>query len=936
MLTAGVFISWLSVSPVGAVHAQTVHPVATEDSHSPRESHVTAEPAGSTAPTGAEPQAPAPASQPAPVRRDPNLGALRVIVLDDSGAAIVGAQVHVTSAGGFDRTADVNERGEALFDALPPGKYSIHAEFPAFDPIDLLDQNVKKGNETKKSITLQIAKFVEQVEVTRDETDKQLHDSFSTGLTKEQIDQLPDDPDEMASQLAAMAGPGATMWVNGFNGGRMPTKDQIASIRFRFDPYSADNHDAGIPRVDIRTRPGNGEWRNNFTTTFRSSGLNSRNALATAPDDSQSRRGFYTIDGPLKKGKTSFSLSLMGFDAYDSATILGRNTTGSAFNQVVQQPNNRVNFDARVEHALTKNHNMIVEVQRMSNSARNQGVGQFDLIDRAYTIDNDNTVVRFSESGQVFRKARNEIRVQFNNTTMSQRSASDALTINIQNLQRSGGGQIDGGTTSHELEVSDDLDFTVAKKHSMRAGFLLEGGRYRNDTQSNTTGTFTFTSLDAYNAGIPLQFTQRSGNPLVTYNYWQLGMYVTDEVKVTKTVMLDYGVRYEVQTHLNDYNNFAPRANVTWAPFKNNRTTVRGGVGIFYDWFDAGDYAQTVQLDGNHQSDLIITNPGYPNPFVGASPIILPPSIVLASNNLQMPAVRRFSLGLEHQINSWLRLRTNYFNDHRWNRMRALNENYPVNGIRPVADAGNIAEIQSIGYADSQGMDIGLNVMVPQRRINMFLNYTLARAQNDGDGATSLPASNTLATEWGPSRNDIRHRLFAMFNTPLPKNFRTTLNIRYQSAAPFTISTGLDNNGDGLINDRPLGVGRNSVRGDSQFNADLRLGWTKAFGPPREPTGPGGGGGRGGPVRVGGPGGPGGGGGGRGPGGGGGGGGMDGGPINPENRRYALELFAQANNVFNTVNYTGFSFVQSATATFGQPTLAAAPRRVELGMRIQF
>src|SRR5690242_13375386 len=112
--------------------------------------------------------------------RDPNTGTLRIVVLDDSGAAIQSTQVHVTSAGGFDRTADTNERGEAVFDGLPPGKYNIHAEFPAFTPADLTDQNVKKGGETKKTITLQIATFVDTVEVTRDETDKQLHDSFST------------------------------------------------------------------------------------------------------------------------------------------------------------------------------------------------------------------------------------------------------------------------------------------------------------------------------------------------------------------------------------------------------------------------------------------------------------------------------------------------------------------------------------------------------------------------------------------------------------------------------------------------------------------------------------------------------------------------------------------------------------------------------------
>ena len=94
----------------------------------------------------------------------------------------------------------------------------------------------------------------------------------------------------MASQLEQMAGPGAVLRVNGFSGGRLPPKSQIAEIRFRFDPYSAENHEAGFPRVDIRTRPGNGNWRNNATATFRDESLNARNAFATEKPPEQARR----------------------------------------------------------------------------------------------------------------------------------------------------------------------------------------------------------------------------------------------------------------------------------------------------------------------------------------------------------------------------------------------------------------------------------------------------------------------------------------------------------------------------------------------------------------------------------------------------------------------------------------------------------------------
>ena len=96
--------------------------------------------------------------------------------------------------------------------------------------------------------------------------------------------------------------------------------------------------------------------------------------------------------------------------------------------------------------------------------------------------------------------------------------------------------------------------------------------------------------------------------------------------------------------------------------------------------------------------------------------------------------------------------------------------------------------------------------------------------------------------------------------------------MRYESGTPYNITTGFDDNGDDVINDRPDGVGRNSARGDGPLNVDLRLSWQKGFGQPKGgdqgPGGPGGG-----PVIVRGPGGgPAGGGGGRGPGGGGGGG----------------------------------------------------------------
>ena len=81
------------------------------------------------------------------------------------------------------------------------------------------------------------------------------NDRFSTVLSKEQIEALPDDPDEMEKVLKEMGGPGATIRVDGFRGGRLPPKSQIRSIRFSRDMFAAENHGGGMVFVDIVTQP---------------------------------------------------------------------------------------------------------------------------------------------------------------------------------------------------------------------------------------------------------------------------------------------------------------------------------------------------------------------------------------------------------------------------------------------------------------------------------------------------------------------------------------------------------------------------------------------------------------------------------------------------------------------------------------------------------
>jgi hypothetical protein len=237
----------------------------------------------------------------------------------------------------------------------------------------------------------------------------------------------------------------------------------------------------------------------------------------------------------------------------------------------------------------------------------------------------------------------------------------------------------------------------------------------------------------------------------------------------------------------------------------------------------------------------------------------------------------------------------------------------------------------------SDRLNVNLNYRLPNRRIFMGGNYTLGQVKNHADSATALPANSLDPdAEWGPSFQDVRHRVQAQANFPFFLGTRLNGNVNAQSATPFTITTGIDDNFDGVVNDRPVGVGRNTARGTARVNVDMRVSRQFSFGSR------GGGGGR--PVAGGAPGGgglPGGAapqfGQGGGPGGPGGGGRNNGGGGNGfnDNGRFGAEIWISANNVLNHVNYLNY-VGNMKSPYYLQPTSAAQARRIEVGMNFRF
>jgi hypothetical protein len=144
--------------------------------------------------------------------------------------------------------------------------------------------------------------------------------------------------------------------------------------------------------------------------------------------------------------------------------------------------------------------------------------------------------------------------------------------------------------------------------------------------------------------------------------------------------------------------------------------------------------------------------------------------------------------------------------------------------------------LMNLGTGDYDGLQTQVSYR-GNRKLYAAVSYTLAKATNttepDGNGINPNDSSvlRLGEVERGPSVLDQRHRAVITVSYQLPLNFTVGTLTQFASARPFNATTGIDNNGDGLNNDRPVINGtvvrksafRGSMTSDVGFFAENRL-----------------------------------------------------------------------------------------------------------------
>jgi hypothetical protein len=865
----------------------------------------------------------APAS--AQAKRD---GRLLVTVADQTGAIIPGATVLVSGQDAATRVVAIDEmktsdQGVAAVGGLVAGRYVVQAAFPGFATSFARDVRVRAGD-NKHTIVLEIEKLRDEITVGRDKQDAAADAkvTFGSALTREQIDALSDNPEEMRRQLADMAGPGSVIRVDSFEGGDLPPKSQIKSIHVTRDAFAAENHNAGAIFIDIITQPGIGPLRGGGRFSLRDGSMSGRSPFTPVKGPERTENFGMFFGGSIVPQKSSFSVNVDGMTSYDTPNLNAALPSGVRSEALtLRTPRDRTNLSVQFDDAITRDQTLRMGYYQFRNTVENLGVGAYDLTERAYSSEDSSRTFRIQHAGPLGRRFFTNTRLNVNWFHNEQHSETEAPTIRVNDAFTSGGAQYAGGRDTKSLNIQSDLDY-VRGIHSVRGGVAIDAGSTRSDLTSNYLGTYTFESLAAFQAGLPRSYTRRIGDPTIEYSNVQGGLYVQDDIRVRRGLTLSPGVRYELQTHVHDLLNIGPRFAVTWAPFKSGKTTLRASTGVFHDWLDTGTYEQTLRVDGSRQRELDIINPTYPDP--GGVGVVPPVNRYLLSNDWMMPRSTRLTLAADQAFTPKLRLGLLYTYMRREDIGRGLNLNAPVGGVRPDSTLGNI--VMAVSDASARQQTIGLNyqigalpppVLPPSaarvdwKRIFLIGQYTFGVWDNNFEGSFSPPPSGTLATEWGPNGGDVRHRAFVTVLSQTLKNLQAQVNLNASTGTAYTTLTGRDDNGDLIFNDRPDGVGRNTARTDAQWTLGANLNYSFQFGKRGGALPPG--------IRI----------------------------INLNGApqvdtvaisgqpRFRVGFYVQAQNLTNHSNYGGYSGVMTSPF-FGQPTLVFNPRKVDIGMQFQF
>lgn len=827
-------------------------------------------------------------------------------VTDETGGVLPGVTVTLTQlATNQSRNVATNEEGRYTFAGIQPGRYALQCELAGFATFRRSEFTANVGSIVTLDALMRVSTLEETVTVTGDSPIiESARTDLSTLITKQQIETLPTNSRNYLD--FALLTPGTVENVSttsqgiGLNVGGARAKEGSLlvdgfwntdeSFTFARLKYSQD----AIAEFQVVSLGGTAEFgraiggvinavtksgSNLFTGTgygyFRDTSLNAQDPLSRArgAEKAEFTRQLYggTFGGPIVRNKTFF---------FSAAERLQQNTPQD--NSITADTQAALGLPAadvgpitgtlrdtfamgKVNHQFTDNHS-IQAAYVMTDDVNATGIGAFSTRGRQSRLSSLDQAYQLQWTGiAAGGNWLHELRGSFFPRDYALDSpdvggpplapegdlrTSFAPMVNITRVANFGGGRL-------QLEMFTDpwhvnYASTISKNtHNIKFG--LDGMfvdfsyiRYAGPQ----TGSYSFGTLAAYQAGRYTSYSQTFGRPQIDRYHTYLSGYVQDSWTATDRLTLNYGLRYDVEwlsryqgLHFgDDFNNVGPRFALSYDLTGKARTLLKFSNGLYFDRIFQNPITPTFFENRDIDQQVSATwlfgqtgAPAYPNTFPNELPANAPlgvRNVFIVPDNMEVPASYQLVTTLDHAFRDDFAASLSFLYSKSWDKELLFDRNLQFDETTELFTRPdpNYRQIRQYSY-EAEAEYTALVIELRKRMRSRFFvsgNATFARAHDQGDNfSTQVNDVRFPEAEWGPQVDTPRFRMTANGSYDINRFMQISAIFRARTGFAHDAAVGstLDPNNDGNFNDRVVGFSRNSFRMPGNHALDLRFTW---------------------------------------------------------------------------------------------------------------
>lgn len=631
------------------------------------------------------------------------------------------------------------------------------------------------------------------------------------------------------------------------------------------------------PVVKLVTRTGTNRYHGEGIVLGRPAGIEARNPVSTTPTADRLAQLSGTVSGPVVHDRTFFLVSgqYAHQDRDSSITSpLGPGVFTGRYRQAL--------FFTRLDHQITDTNRLTLRanLDRTYDTNPADAVGGLSLPSSARTFRRRTYAIALSETAVLSPWWLNSFHAQLQvGSPITWFQPADPSTQfvypGVATLGESRGALL----TDHQVQVRDTISFSRRRQNlqiGVDAIHSTSGGNSKEFGGPFALGQFVvqpglMVPVSQLTINDIQQFTQGFGNAAYNVQEWLWSVFAQDNIKLHSDFTLNLGLRYFRQTFTDGVANVSPRVGFAYNLNGDAKTVLRGSYGIYYSEVPANSAADWL-LNGPTGYINFTVAPGQTGFPISLAPLpafpsgaTLPPrDISVRPGNgaflsqfldplllkgyrekLLNPYTQLATFGLEHALgNRWV-LDVDYLHQLTLKILRPVNMNSPFVFVRTqpgqvrsaaVADLArpvlpvpggfrNIIANVNEGTAHYDGLQVNLSKHF-NHNFSLLASYTWSHTIDDAEmDVPNVYAndSNQLGSyERGNSLLDQRHRAVISGWWQLPGQFVAGGVASLASGFPYNITTGADNNGDGIRSDRPVidgaVIGRNTGRGSATYD----------------------------------------------------------------------------------------------------------------------